>query len=155
MQWVKVTLNFRGRPRTAVLSVVNTSTLKSPVTVCLCHRNPTVRGYPIPRFIMQGISIPFDTETHISSGGFDLITGGGKTIKTPYSDSQQDKSETFFSGSVPDSKFKRKRASIVVTGNYESTEDSVDGKTNWYSEIEAIITPVRDLKDSAAYEQGK
>jgi len=66
-----------------------------------------------------GIIVPFEVRSRVSSGGLDRVSGGGKTIETPFSDSQSDSSNTTFSGSVPDSKFTEKHASIVVTGTYE------------------------------------
>ena len=96
-----------------------------------------------------GINVPFDTQTHLNSDGLDRVSGGGRTIDTPHSDSQSDQSQTSFSGSVVNSKFERKRASIVVTGTDMSTEENIDGKTIFSSEIKAIITPVRELNESA------
>ena len=96
------------------------------------------------------ISVPFEMRSSVSSGGLERITGGGKTFNTPFSDTQSDTSNTSFSGSVSDSKFTEKRASIVVTGTYESTENEMDIKTTWSARIKAIITPIQKLADSAA-----
>jgi len=96
------------------------------------------------------ISVPFEMRSSVSSGGLERITGGGKTFDTPFSDAQSDTSNTSFSGSVPDSKFTEKHASIVVTGTYESTENEQDIKTTETARIKAIITPIQKLADSAA-----
>lgn len=94
------------------------------------------------------IDVPFEMQSRVIYRGLERITGGGRVLDTPFSDSQSDTSQTSFSGSVTDSTYKEERASIVVSGTYESTETEL-GTTTYFAKIRAVITPIKDLENSA------
>lgn len=95
------------------------------------------------------VSVPFLTQGSVTSGGLETISGGGRTITTPFSDSQSENSDTTFGAGLPDQTYAEERSSIVVTGVQETVSEEAGILTRWSGKLRAVITPVRELASSS------